>query len=559
MSEPVIGIDLGTSNSVVAVVEGDRAVVIPDKEGRRIHPSVVSFVAADRIIVGAEAKKLMTLDPQNTVSSVKRLIGRNFFAKEVKVAQETFPFGIVQGADNTPHIAVRTGTYAIPEICSHILRHLKGIAEDYLGRSLTKAVITVPANFTDTQRKATQLAGELSGLEVSRIINEPTAAALAYGFGRDLDTRLAVYDFGGGTFDITVLDVEGSIFHVLSTAGDSYLGGDDFDNRLVNYMVMAFRQRHDFDLTNDIKALQRLKAIAEKVKCELSHRPKVAVQVQELVNGPEGPIDLSFSITRDGFNQKCQDIVQRTFAVCDEALRAGGISADQVAEVILVGGSTKVPIVREMVERYFSTRPVVEINPDEVVAVGAAIQGAALRADLVDADEAFQALQEDMHHLEKLGPQTQEFPRPQLGRVPEIQRTLLMDVTHHALGVATLGGFYDVVIERNTILPTERTRLFTTTVDGQETVRVQVFQGEADTVEANEKLGELELFGLRKAPRGEVVIEVVFEVNIDGILNVTARDRETGARQSIRLRLEGGTSPEEQHRMLGQQPRTGTR
>lgn len=559
MSERVIGIDLGTSNSVVAVVEGDRAVVIPDREGRRVHPSVVAYTDGGKVLVGAEAKKMITVDPENTVCSVKRLIGRNFFAKEVKVAQETFPYRIVKGSDSTPHIVVRSGEYAIPEICAHILAHLKKIAEDYLGHSVSKAVITVPANFTDSQRKATKLAGELANLEVVRIINEPTAAALAYGFGRDLDTRLAVYDFGGGTFDITILDIEGSVFHVMSTAGDSYLGGEDFDNRLVNYMVMAFRQRHDFDLTSDIRAIQRLKAIAEKVKCELSHRPKVAVQVQELVIGPDGPIDLSFSITRDGFNQKCQDIIQRTFAVCDEALRAGGIKAQQVAEVVLVGGSTKIPLVREMVERYFSTRPVVEINPDEVVAVGAAIQGAALYREMMEAQQAFAEIQKDLGRIEQMGPQTQEFPSPDLGMVPDLQRTLLMDVTHHALGVATLGGFYDVVIERNTILPAERTRLFTTSVDGQDVVRVQVYQGESPTVEANEKLGELELYGLRKAPRGEVVVEVTFEVNVDGILNVTAKDRETGAKQSILLKLDGSISGEEQSRMIQQAARQEAR
>ncbi len=550
MPERVIGIDLGTSNSVVAVVEGDQAVVIPDAEGRRIHPSVVAFPGDGSVIVGAEAKRLLSLDPENTISSIKRLIGRNYYAKEVQVTQETQPYRLVRGVDNTPHIEVRGGQYTIPEISGFILQHLKHVAEDYLGQSVEKAVITVPANFSHTQRQATKLAGELAGLDVLRIINEPTAAALAYGFGRNLHTRLAVYDFGGGTFDITVLDVEGSIFHVLSTAGDSYLGGDDFDNRLVDYMVMAFRQRHDYDLTQDQRALQRLKAIAEKVKCELSFRPKVAVQVQELVAGPDGPIDLSFSITREGFNQKCQDIVQRSFAVCDEALRAGGLTSSDVAEVVLVGGSTKIPLVRDMVQRYFFTPPKVEINPDEVVAVGAAIQGAALVAEMADAQVAFDEIASEFSRLDEMGPNTQEFPRPSTGGGPEIGRTLLMDVTQHALGVATVGGFYDVVVERNTNLPVAHTRLFTTSVDYQETVRVQVYHGDEPTVDANEKLGEIELIGLRQAPRGQVVVEVTFELDADGILSVTARDQETGAEQSMRLRLDGAVSHEERARLL---------
>ena len=550
MPDCVIGIDLGTSNSVVASLRGEQCVVIPDREGRRIQPSVVSFSEDGAVIVGTEAKRLMTVDPENTVSSVKRLIGRSYFAKEVRIAQESYPYSIVQGSDNTPQIEVRSRKYAIPEICSFILQHMKKIAEEYLGHSITRAVITVPANFSLTQRQATKLAGELAGLDVLRIINEPTAAALAYGFGKDMHTRLAVYDFGGGTLDVSVLEIEGSVFHVLATAGDTYLGGDDFDNRLVSYMVMAFRHRHDFDLSNDIRAMQRLKAIAEKVKCELSSRNKVAVQVQELVEGPEGPIDLSFSITRDGFNQKCQDIVQRTFGVCDEVLQAVGLTSEQIPEVILVGGSTCIPLVREMVERYFFSPPRMDVNPDEVVAVGAAIQGAALLAEMSEIDAAYEELQSDLSELDQMAPETEQFPRPKLGEPSRVEHTLLMDVTQSTLGVATLGGFYDVVIERNTVLPVERTRLFTTSVDEQDIVRVQVFQGEGQTVEENEKLGEMELRGLRKALRGEVVIEVCFEMDVEGILNVTARDQETGAEQSISLKLAGAISGEERDRLL---------
>ena len=552
MTERVIGIDLGTSNSVVAVVDGGHAKVIPDREGRRVQPSVVSFPEEGPVIVGAEAKRLLTIDPENTVSSVKRLIGRNFYAREVRIAQETQAYTIVRGVDDTPQIEVRRGRHTIPEISAFILVHLKRIAEEYLGHSVRKAVVTVPANFNHTQRQATKLAGELAGLDVLRIINEPTAAALAHGFGQDLHTRVAVYDFGGGTFDISLLDIDGSIFHVLSTAGDSYLGGDDFDNRLVNYMLMAFRQRYDADLGSDRRAMQRLKAIAEKVKCELSFRPKVAVQVQELVKGPAGPIDLSFSITRDGFNQKCQDIVQRTFAVCDDALRAAGMTSEGIGDVILVGGSTKIPLVRDMVERYFFTPPKAEVNPDEVVAVGAAIQGAALLAEMTDAQAAYEQLQDQFDELASMDPETTRFPTPNLQGVPDIGRTLLMDVTQHALGIATVGGFYDVIIERNTNLPASQTRLFTTSVDNQDIVRVQVYQGDSEVAEDNEKLGELELIGLRAAPRGVVVVEVTFEVDVEGILGVRARDKETGAEQIMRLRLDGAISSEERARLLEQ-------
>jgi len=595
VAERVVGIDLGTTTSVVSIVEGDRSIVIPDQDGVKIQPSVVSFTPDGEVLVGTRAKKRLAVDPVNTIYSAKRLIGRNFYSREVKVASGTCTYRIVKGPNANPMVVAHGNEYAIPEVSGFVLRHMKQVAEDFLGTTLTKAVITVPANFSDAQRQATKLAGKIAGLDVARVINEPTAAALSYGFGRGLNARVAVYDFGGGTFDISILDIRDTVFQVLSTAGDTYLGGDDFDNRLVNYMVMAFMQRHDFEITSDVVAMQRLKAIAEKVKIELSAKSKVAVQVQELVRGPKGPVDLSFSITRDGFNEKCRDIVQKTLAVCDQALSDASLNVDAIDKVILVGGSGKIPLVREMVDKYFRSEIVTDINPDEVVSVGAAIQGAALEQEFAESappgakapstetlDLMARTRSPSTRPMHVVAEQDELDDEPTVVRerpkeptapfpsrlVPDDEPTnqtraatpepapvaapapVLLDVTPQSLGIETVGGYFDIIIHRNTTLPAEQRRLFTTSVDGQTSVKVHVGQGVSHVADENLKLGELELYGLRPAARGEVVIAVTFEIDTDGIVNVTAEDEETGAAQSVRLKVHAGYTAEEQAELI---------
>ena len=519
-AEPVIGIDLGTSNSVVSVVQDGKVIVIPDSEGRRVHPSVVSFHSNGTILVGEKAKRRRIIDPRNTIFSAKRLIGRRFMSAEVRTAVARMPYIIKEGANQQPIVEARGKTYTIPEISAMVLTHMKNIAETYLGRQVVKAVVTVPANFNDAQREATKAAGRLAGLEVMRILNEPTAAALAYGYGKGLDRRLAIYDFGGGTFDITILLLRDRIFEVLSTAGDTYLGGDDIDLRLVDYMVQAFLRMHRVDLRNDGLAMERLRSVSEQVKCQLSARSKAIVQIQEIAHGVDGrAIDLSFSITRDGLNQKIVDIVDRTFIVCDEALRLAGVSASEVDDIVLVGGTTKMPLVRERVAGYYSREPRTDINPDEVVAVGAAIQAAALMQDV-------------------LGPDQKPV------------QTLLLDVTPRALGIGTFGGYAETIIQRNAQIPTEQTRLFTTSYDNQTTVKIQVCQGESRRFEENTPLGELTLDGLTAKARGQVSVAVTFEINTDGILRVRAKDQATGKATSAKIQVLGTMSEDEIKQMM---------
>ncbi|HJZ85267.1 MAG TPA: Hsp70 family protein [Polyangia bacterium] len=518
--DPVIGIDLGTSNSVVAVVQDGKVVVIPDGEGRRVHPSVVSFHSNGTILVGEKAKRRRIIDPRNTVFSAKRLIGRRFLSAEVRTAVARMPYTIKEGPNQQPIVEARGKAYTIPEVSAMVLTHMKTIAEHFLGRPVGRAVVTVPANFNDAQREATKAAGRLAQLEVVRILNEPTAAALAYGYGKGLDRKLAIYDFGGGTFDITVLLLRDRIFEVLSTAGDTYLGGDDIDLRLVDYMVQAFLRMHRVDLRSDGLAMERLRSVAEQVKCQLSARSKAVVQIQEIAHGVDGrAIDLSFSITRDGLNQKIVDIIDRTFIVCDEALRLAGHNAAEIDDIVLVGGTTKMPLVRERVATYYGRDPRIDINPDEVVAVGAAIQAAALMQDVI-------------------GP----------GQIPV--KTLLLDVTPRALGIGTLGGYAETIIQRNAQIPTEQTRLFTTSYENQTTVKIQVCQGESRRFEDNTPLGELSLSGLQARPRGEVTIGVTFEINTDGILSVRARDQATGKAQSAKIQVLGTMTEEEIKRAM---------
>jgi molecular chaperone DnaK len=513
--EPVIGIDLGTTNSCVAVVRDGEVHVIPDEHGERIQASVVTFLSDDSVLVGNEAREEAVNDPENTVYSAKRLIGRAYSSKEVTEAREHFPFRVVKGRQQEPFVQIRSQRYAVPEISGMVLRRMKDIAEQYLGSPVSKAVVTVPANFNDGQRQMTRLAGELAGLEVIRIINEPTAAALAYGYGHDVDARLAVYDFGGGTFDATILEIKGNVFEVVSTAGDGYLGGDDFDNRLTRYMKLAFEKQHGFSIENNVAALNRLRQVAERTKCELTRREKAIVQVRELAEDADGKLlDLRFQIDRESFNQRCEDIVQRSFLVCDEALRDARMRASDIDEVVMVGGTTKNPLVQSMVQHYFGQAPLDNVNPDEVVAVGAAIQGAALNRD--------------------------HFVEGHMSTSP-----LLLDVAPKSLGVQTVGGIFDVLIPRNAPIPTEQTRLFTTTVDEQTHVRLRVYQGEYRQVNDNTWLGEVELYGIRSAPRGQVEIEVSFEIDANGIVIVTAKDRETGIEQATRITVTAGYDPED--------------
>ena len=523
MAEPerVIGIDLGTTNSCVAIVMNGAVHVIPDEMGAKIQASMVSFLADGSVVVGNEARHEQIVDPLNTIYSAKRLIGRHYSSREIKTASQSFPYKIVKGKNNVPLVEVRGERYGLPEISGMVLRRMKDIAERYLGGTVTKAVVTVPANFSDTQRQMTKLAGQLAGLDVIRVINEPTAAALAYGYGRGLKATIAIYDFGGGTFDITVLQIRDQVFEVVSTAGDTYLGGDDFDTRLARYMLHAFKHQHGLALEGDAFAFSRLKHVAEKVKCELSSKSRAVVNISELgVDEKGNHLDLKFQIDRDDFSERCQDIVQRTFLVCDDALSQAGMRADSVDGVVLVGGTTRMPLVRHMVTEYFGREASTDINPDEVVAIGAAIQGAALEQD-------------------HFAPGGSRRPAP-----------LLLDVTPMSLGVQTVSGYYDVLIHRNTSIPCENSRTFTTGIEDQTSVRLQVYQGESRVAAENIKLGEVELYGLRAAPRGQVEIEVTFEIDTDGLLIVSAKDRETGVAQAAHIEVSAGYTAEEIALML---------
>ena len=522
MSKIAVGIDLGTSNTVVSVVHGNKAHVIPDREGRKIHPSVVSIHPKGDILVGQEALRRRVIDPVNTVYSVKRLIGRQFRHEAVQAAIRKAPYKIEEGDNQQPMIFSRGKVYTIPELSAFVLRHVKELAEQYLGQAVEHAVITVPANFNDAQREATKAAGRIAGLNVLRILNEPTAAALAYGYGQGLNTTLAVYDFGGGTFDTTILKLADRVFEVLSTAGDSFLGGDDIDEKLVDYMVQLFLRQTRIDLTGNVSALARLRQVGEQVKRQLSQRPKAQVQVQQVAFGPGGqPLDLAFALTRERLNAMSKELVQRSFLICDEALGLANIDVTLVDEVVLVGGTTKMPQVRESVEAYFGRPARVDINPDEVVAVGAAIQAAALlRMPGMDAGGG--------------------------GAVDSV----LLDVTPRALGIAVVGGYSEVIIDRNAQIPVEQTRRFVTSVDHQTQVRIQVCQGEARKFDENQALGELVLDGLPPAPRGEVQVEVTFEIDTDGILQVSARDLETHQEQQAETHVLGAPSQEQTEALI---------
>ncbi|MCH8131109.1 MAG: Hsp70 family protein [Myxococcales bacterium] len=508
MSEIAIGIDLGTSNSCVAVLrDGTVEVeVLPNAYGEATTASVVALRADGTITVGNAARANIIHDPAHTISSSKRLIGRYFFSEEVKKAQAICSYQIVEGPNHSVRIEVREEVFSLPEIGAMILRELKSIAESRLNEPVTKAVITVPANFNDNQRQATKDAGQIAGIEVLRILNEPTAAALSYGFGKGLAQTVAIYDLGGGTFDISVLQIADDVFEVLSTCGDTFLGGDDFDDRLIDLLADEFLERENINLRNDPFALEKLKVAAESAKQALSVKDEVEIRIPDVISAADGGSSLSIerTLSREEFSRLVNDLIQRTFKVCDEALQQADLVTRDLDGVILVGGPTKLPMIREAVEHYFGKPPKDDVDPDQVVALGAAIHAATL--------------------------------------VDNEHNAFLLDITPLSLKIGVAGGLAETVIERNTPVPIEQTRTFTTFQDDQESVAIRVYQGEARESEGNELLGQFEFSGFKKARRGQVPIDVTFEINADGIVNVTARDPESGQQASTSITLSSGLS-----------------
>jgi molecular chaperone DnaK len=506
--EIAMGIDLGTSYSCVAIIENGIPTVIPNEWGEQTHASAVSFMDDGRILVGNDAKKQVITNPTNTVYSSKRLIGRFFFSEEVRKARSMVPYEIVEGPNSSVRIQIRDKQFAPSEIAAVVLKEMRHIVENRTGKEVRKAVVTVPAYFNDNQRQATKDAGRIAGLDVMRIINEPTAAALTYGFGQGYQQRVAIYDLGGGTFDVSILDIGDDVFEVISTAGDTYLGGDDFDLRIMDWLADSFLQQQKVNLREDKYALQKLKEAAEKAKIGLSQHEVVQIHIPLIYTDENGySIDFSTTLSRAEFNQMVMDLVQRTFKVCDEAVQSAGITASDIDCVILVGGPTRLPLIRSSVRHYFQKQPMTDVDPDEVVAMGAAIQAHAL--------------------------------------LDEHQSTYLLDVTPLSLRLGTVGGYTEQIIEKNTPIPIDSTRSFTTASDHQERVKIRVYQGESKLASENEILGEFEFSGFRIASRGEVTIEVTFEIDADGIVNVSARDTETGAKASTTINLAAGLSEAE--------------
>lgn len=506
--ETVIGIDLGTTNSCVAIVENGTPSVIPNKGGYKTTPSIVAVAENGKRLVGHIAKRQAITNSENTVSACKRLIGRKFDSAEVKSALETVPFKIVEGPHSDCRIQLRDKSFSIPELSAQILQEMKVVAEDYLGRDVEKAVVTVPAYFNDNQRQATKDAGRISGMDVIRIINEPTAAALAYGFGKQMDKKVAVYDLGGGTFDISILDIGEGVFDVIRTAGDTFLGGEDFDRRVIDWLVFGFAKEHKIDLRKDKMALQRLKDVAEKAKCELSSVNETEINLPFIIStGKSDALHLQRKITREKLEELTLDLVERTIQICRRTLEEAGVEREEIEEVLLVGGMTRMPKVNEMVAEFFGKNPSKGVHPDEVVGLGAAIQGAAL--------------------------------------VDDTQDILLLDVTPHSLGIMVAGGGFHRIIEQNTTVPTSTTHTFTTVRDNQTSVKILVLQGESDDAKKNELLGEFILTGLRRAPKGEVEVDVSFDISADGLVSVSAKDIETGKEQSITVTATSGLTEHE--------------
>ncbi len=512
----IIGIDLGTTNSCVAVMENGQPKVIENAEGTRTTPSIVAYAEDGEILCGAPAKRQAVTNPKNTLFAVKRLIGRRFDEKEVQKDIDLMPYSIVKADNNDAWVEVRGKKMAPPEVFAAVLRKMKKTAEDYLGEEVTEAVITVPAYFNDSQRQATKDAGRIAGLEVKRIINEPTAAALAFGMDKqEGDRKIAVYDLGGGTFDISIIEIaeiEGEHqFEVLSTNGDTFLGGEDFDNRVIDYLADEFKKEQGIDLRNDLLAKQRLKEAAEKAKIELSSAQQTEVNLPYITADASGPKHLVVKITRAKFESLVEDLIERTIAPCKLAIKDAGVKLDDIQDIILVGGMTRMPMVQEKVKAFFGKEPRKDVNPDEAVAAGASIQGGVLKGDVKD--------------------------------------VLLLDVTPLSLGIETLGGVMTKLIQKNTTVPTKASQVFSTADDNQNAVTIHVLQGEREVASGNKSLGQFNLSDIPPSPRGMPQIEVTFDIDANGILHVSAKDKATGKENKIKIQASSGLSEEEIRRM----------
>jgi len=508
----VIGIDLGTTNSCVAVMEGKNTTVIENSEGRRTTPSIVAFTECGERLIGDTAKRQAVTNPEDTIFGAKRFIGRRFDSKLVQKDKDIVPFKIIKADNEDAWVEARKKKYSPSQISAFILQKMKETAEDYLGEKVEQAVITVPAHFNDAQRQATKDAGKIAGLEVLRIINEPTAAALAYGLDKKDGKTIAVYDLGGGTFDVSILEIGDGVFEVKSTNGDTFLGGEDFDLRLVNYLADEFKKDQGVDLKNDPLALQRLKEAAEKAKIELSSRMDSEINLPYITADASGPKHLNIKITRAKFESLVDDLIDRTIKPCEQALADADLKAKDIDEVILVGGQSRMPKVQEAVEKFFGKEPHKGVNPDEVVAIGAAIQGGVLKGDVKD--------------------------------------VLLLDVTPLSLGIETMGGIFTRLIDRNTTIPTTKSQVFSTAEDNQNAVTVRVSQGERELAKDNKILGEFNLEDIPPAPRGVPQIEVTFDIDANGIVNVKAADKGTGKEQKITIQASGGLSDDEIDQMV---------